>query len=224
VAGDVERPEEPPGRLRGLLLRGGRGGTGLPGDNPWGLPEAIGLEAAIRRLWAPVADALPAFVDRLVRQTFALAIVDQEARDQLVYLTMAWVSRDVPDVAAASIEELMGARESTVGDIWGTPPLSAPDLPPTLRALASVHGCLTIVDDERYVDLERLEPYDQDGYVMFAGRPDAWYVLDLGWIRDGTGDPTVLAHDPNDGLILSSRERLRPFLDQFLYDVLDADS
>ena len=92
------------------------------------------------------------------------------------------------------------------------------------RMDASVHGCLTIVDDERYVDLERLEPYDQDGYVMFAGRPDAWYVLDLGWIRDGTGDPTVLAHDPNDGLILSSRERLRPFLDQFLYDVLDADS
>ena len=99
--------------------------------------------------------------------------------------------------------------------------------------MAAVHGSLTIVDEARYIDLEHLEVYDEalgrgngvpeGDYVMFAGRQDAWYVLDLGSIRDGVGDPTVLAHDPNDGLVVGSRQRLRPFLAQYLCDVLDAD-
>jgi hypothetical protein len=122
-----DEPSQDGGELRGLVLRGGRGGTGLPNDNPWGLPADVDVEHAVRHLWNPAADG----------------------RDRLAYLTAGWVSRDVPD---------------------------------------------------------------------------AWFVLDLGWIRDGVGDPTVLQHDPNDGLILSSRQRLRSFLAGHLHEMLDPDS
>jgi len=238
---DGESPDGEGGALRGLALRGGDGSTDLPDDNPWGLPATIGVEGAVRHLWSPAAAILPGFVDRLVRNTFAIAIVRHDGRDRLVYLTAGWVSRDVPDVGSASIEDLMDAREMTVGDVWGSPPLAVTGtdrvevldgpMPPTLRAVAAVHGSLTFLDEYRYLDLENLDEYgetlgrDVEGsYVMFAGMPDAWFVLDLGWIRDGVGDPTVLQHDPNDGLILGSRQRLRPFLAGHLYEMLDPDS
>jgi hypothetical protein len=238
---DRYEPSGDGGELRGLVLRGGSGSQRLPDDNPWGLPPTIDLEPAVHHLWTSAAEALPDFIGRLAQRTFAIAIVRHDGRDHVVYLTAAWVSRDVPDVAAASIEELMDARELTVGDIWGSTPLPLTDddtiavldgpMPPTLRTVAAVHGRLTFLEEERYIDLEDIEAYgeaigqDVEGsYAMFAGMHDAWFVLDLGWIRDGLGDPTVLQHDPNDGLILGSRQRLRPFLAGHLTDMLDAAS
>src|SRR5687767_563112 len=44
---DREELDGDGGELRGLVLRGGHGGTGLPEDNPWNLPAIIDVERAI---------------------------------------------------------------------------------------------------------------------------------------------------------------------------------
>ncbi len=245
-------PGQPPrgsdrGELRGLVLRGGHGDIGFPADNPWGLPADVEIQQAIRTLWAPFADRAPEFVARLTTSAFALAMVREGEQDHLIYLMASWVSRDVPNIADASIDELMAARELTVGELWGSAPLSESargahpvfdgDLPESLEAFVSVHGCLTAFDERTYLDVEHVEdcvdvlgrdegPFGKspDGSYAFVARhgEDIWYVLDLA-ARDEEGEPTVLPFDPKDMLDFDGRERLRDFLAQFLHDMLDVD-
>lgn len=240
-----DRPEGPDGphEIRGLILRGRRGSTGLPVDNPWGLPVDGELDRLIRYLWAPAAEYLPAFVDRLVRSTFAIGVIREDGMDYLGYLRAAWVSRDVPDVGAVTLEELMEARELTVCIAFGAPPLPLSDkdivpalgepMPAPLRAVARAHRRLVVLEDTNYIDLESLETYadflgaeddhlPEGRYVAFAGQTDYWSLLDLD-VRDGSGHPTVVFHDAQSGLELANRERLVPFLDHELVELVDLE-
>lgn len=235
--------------LRGLVLRGGHGSTGLAVDNPWGLPPMTDPEQVIRQLWEPAATYIPMFVDQLAKAVFAIAEVRCDDREYLAYIMATWISSDVRDrLTVASIEELMNARKVTVHDVWGTAPLQDHEptvvglgepLPAPLRAIAKTHASVTIFNPETYIDLGGLEPYRNfvadpydpkprdslpDGnYVVFAGQTDCWYVLNFDR-RDDFEEPTVAHHDPNDLLVLGRRKPLRWFLAHEFPKLLDADS
>lgn len=62
--------------VAGLLLPDGIGDVPFP-DNPWGIPADAGLDAALTRVWAPVADFAPRFVAAVHDRTLALALLTQ---------------------------------------------------------------------------------------------------------------------------------------------------
>ena len=204
------------GRLDGLALRGGTGSLGFPASNPWGVPASAGPEQAIRRIWAPVADEVPAFVDSLVERAFAVAMVRHDTGISLAYLLGGSYRSDIAvDWAGASIDELMATEHVNAEICWGTSPrvisetelvpLLGRPLPGPLRRLAGIHPALRFSSAEGWLDIDAMEPYDTDAdpvepqYVVFAGHQDAAYVLDLERL-DADGEPMVVCHDPNDGL------------------------
>lgn len=207
------------GELRGFVLRGGQGGREFPADNPWSLPPAIDLAQAIRHVWAPGGHHASALVDTLVEVAFAVAMVRDGDSDYLAYLFVESASSDVAaHLATASIEELMSANRMIVGVVWGAAPLVVSDgdtvdmlgepLPEALRALAAAHRSLSMTADGGYVDLENLEPHrDGSNYIWLGGGCDHGFVLDLK-VRDESGHPTLVDHDPNDGILLTHRRRL----------------
>lgn len=151
IAWDGER--RPELELCGLTLRGGRGSTGFPTDNPWHLPRLADPEQVVRQVWAPLADRAPAAVDELARRVFAVALVRHATGSRLAYLYGAasrW-DRDI-DWAAWSVEELMGADGIRADLCWAGPPRTTSDrlpvhplggpLPAPLRELAAVHASL----------------------------------------------------------------------------------
>lgn len=199
--------------LRGLVLRGGQGSTGFPADNAWGIPPDAGLAGAIRHVWAPLAECVPAFVDRLVERAFGVALVSQASGYSLAYLYGSTMSSRSVDWEAP-IEQLMSIDDINAEVCWGAEPRLVSDravvdllggpLPAPLRQLAAVHGSLYFSYVDGAIDCDSLAPYtwgqwdgedeegdgdegraeDEGSQVDRLGLPRGRYVIFAGY-QDG---------------------------------------
>jgi hypothetical protein len=217
--------------LVGLAARDTEGNSGgsFPEGNVWGIPTGATVEQVVRHVWAPLADRVPAIVDKLAERVFAVALVSHPVEgDFLAYLYV----ETVPDAATdwtAPLSRLPGDGIA-LEVCWGgmpralsgrdTVPLLGGPVPTSLRELALVHGSLHTTYRNGSCDPTGLEPYtwgydsdeiDEDytledylgfppeRFVFFGGHQDGGAAFDLDRL-DPQGDPMVALHDCNDGL------------------------
>lgn len=134
--------------LRGVVFRDGGGDIGFPRGNPWDVLPGTRFTEVIRRVWAPLAERAPVFVDTLIERLFAVVAVSISDRLCLAYI-LDDSQREYPD--GWTLAEMFTDDEVTVEVVWGSPPrdvatdaypiLRGP-VPEALRALCAVHDTM----------------------------------------------------------------------------------
>lgn len=205
--------------LQGLFLQGGAGDVPFS-PNPWNVPADAGLSQALTRVWRPIAELAPRFVEVLRARTLGLALLaDHGGAPSLGYLLWGRnadrdASREQALLRAArapiTLDELGDRRGDAflrvvvgtaprVVDPAAVVPLLAGPIPVPVRDFWAVHHGLgsrlggRIGGDLRY---NTLGFFDGDGWDAVTertgGHPPDRFVHDVG---SGDYDSYVLDLD-----------------------------
>jgi hypothetical protein len=172
--------------VAGMFLPDGIGDVPFP-DNPWGIPASAGLDAALTRVWGPVAGLAPRFVAAVRDRTLALALLT-EADGTAALGYFAWSRGDDgsgrlipppdsldrfadPDIDYY-LSVVVGAAPH-LADPTAVVPLLAGPVPRPIRDFWAIHHSLKPTYGDSVggaLSCNTLEFFDGDGWSVAAKR------------------------------------------------------